>query len=265
MKKLLCIVLSLLMIAAMTITAFSATADVAETGAGVLKVTVNGKNPVNIEVGNEFIVRVGLYAGSLKILNGQVHLDYDPAKLSLDPYYGPDDDEMMEAYSFPAAIVPSVVINYDDPGIINYNFTKAKGIDVFDSTDKLFSRFRFKATAAGSTDIAHVIEYMINANNERIYYSGQPSTVINPYTAITIEAATACIGDANNDKEVTILDATYMQRVAAGADLAVDTAIADLTGDHIVSLKDAIIVRKYLSGMAVNSNVGEYQFANDPA
>lgn len=269
MKRLLCAALILIMIAAMTVVAASADSAPAETGASVLTVTANGANPVQVEVGNEFIVRVGLKASDEKILNGQIHMEYDPAYVAFDPhmiYADYFEEDAMEAYSFPSSIYTSgLVINYSNPGIINYNFTKARGVAVFNSTDALFARFRFKATAAGKTDITHIIQYMIDVNDQRIYYANEPCEGADPEMKITIEPAAACIGDADNDNEVTILDATFAQRVAAGADLSYDAAKADVTGDKALSLKDAIVIRKYLAGIDTGSGCGEYQFTSEKA
>lgn len=265
MKKLLCAALTLMMIVMMA--AISVPAAQAAADNGVLTVTVNGENPVKIDVGKEFIVRVGLNAGSKRILNGQVHMEYDPGYLSFIPktaYVAAWESEAVEGYSFSPAIVnSSIVMNYGTEGIVNYNFTKPNGITAFNDTSKLFARFRFKATAAGTTDITHLIQYMVNVDEERIYYAGKPNTAINPYMVFTIQPATICVGDANNDNGISVLDAIYMQRIAAGADLSYDITKADVTEDGVVSLKDAIIVRRYLAGKTVQSDIGKWLFPDD--
>lgn len=271
MKKLLSLTLALVMLAAVIFTALPAGATGSGGANDVLIVSANGTNPTAVEVGNEFIVRVGLYAGDVKILNGQVHMTYDADHLSFVPYAvgGVDEDgdpidPMVELYSFPKSICDAgIVLNYSDPGIVNYNFTLARGVAVFNNTDKLFARFRFKATKAGTTDITHLIQYMINTNEERIYYKDQPVEAIGPYTVITVEPSQGCVGDADGDHDVTILDATYMQRAAAGVDLSFDLKTADVTGDSKVSLKDAVAVRKFLAEKNSGYDVGKWLFASE--
>ncbi|MBR1533732.1 MAG: hypothetical protein IJ639_05165 [Ruminococcus sp.] len=269
MKKLLSLTLTLVMLAAILVTAIPASAQT--TDDNVLIVSANGENPTAVEVGNEFIVRVGLYAGDVKILNGQVRMEYDADCLEFDPYAvsvvdedGEPTDPAVEHYSFPTSINNSgIVLNYAEKGIINYNFTRAQGVAVFNNTDKLFARFRFKATAAGKTDISHVIQYMINTNEERIYYKSEAYASINPYTVITIEPAEALLGDIDGDYDVTILDATDMQRAAAGVKLSYDINSADVTGDKKVSLKDSVAVRKYLAAKSSGYDAGKWIFASE--
>lgn len=266
-KKLLCIALTLILTAMITIAAVPASAQIAPTGTGVLVVTVNGSNPVEVAVGNEFILNVGLNAGSSKILNGQVHMEYDENRLAFDPHEAYSDafeDELVEGYCFPNSINnANIVMNYEVPGIINYNFTKAKGVAIFNDTSKHFSRFRFKATAAGTADIVYLIQYMTNVDEQVLYYKSTPSETLNPYTAITVEPSNGHIGDADGDYDVTILDATFMQRAVAGVNLTYSLTTADVTNDSRVSLKDAVTVRKFLAGKPVNSSIGEWIFASE--
>lgn len=264
MKKLLCVALTLMMLI-MALTVVPVSADAGEDN--TLIITANGENPVAVEVGNEIVFRVGLYAGSVKILNGQVEMGYDADLLSYVPYevYTPAYEEYsVEGYSFPSSILNAgIVFNPDEAGAIKYNFTKAQGVAVFNDPSKLFARFRFKVLAPGTTDISHIIQYMVDMNEQNIYYKEVPSTVINPYMNITIVPSEGLVGDANGDYEVSILDATFLQRAAAGANLDYDVKTADLTGDKSISLKDALIVRKYLAGHQVDSAIGTWLFATE--
>lgn len=266
MKKLLCVALTLIMVV-MT-AAFSVPASAADNG--TLTVTVNGANPVEVPVGDEFLLFVGLYAGDTKILDGQVHMEYDSDYVSFVPqtaiYMADDDEPEVEKYCFPYSIYSSsIVMNYATPDIINYNFTKAQGVAVFNDATKRFARFRFKAETAGTTDISHVIQYMVDVNENRIYYQSKAHGSINPYTICTVEPADGCFGDADGDYAVTILDATFAQRVAAGETLSYNAQYADVSGDKFLSLRDAMIIRKYLAGEAVDSSVGNYFYASGKA
>lgn len=271
MKKFLSLTLVLVMLAVAAFTAIPAGAEPDDAAGNTLAVYANGEYAGSVAVGNEFILRIGLYAGDVKILNGQIHMEYDSTHMSFVPYavsVVDDDGELtdpeVELYSFPKSINNSgVVLNYSDVGTLNYNFTRAEGVSVFNRTDKHFARFRFKATAAGRADITHIIQYMINTNEERVYYKDQASTTINPYTLITVEPSQGCFGDADGDYDVTILDATFIQRTSAGVDLTYDLKTADITGDGRVSLKDAVAVRKYLAGKASGYDVGKWMFTSE--
>ena len=269
MKKLLSLALVLVMLAAAVITSIPAGAEeVAPTGTdNILSVSVNGGAPTDVKVGNEFIVRIGINVGDAMIMNGQVHMDYDCSLASFVPvtkyseYYEAD---MVEAYCFPGSILrANVVMNYGAYNTVSYNFTKPDGVSVFNSTDKLFARFRFKAIAPGTMNITHTIQYMINVNEQRIFYKGQPVTEPAPVIVETIEPSEGCVGDIDGDGDITILDATFMQRVMAGEDLTYDAEKSDVTGDKIVSLKDAVIARKYLAGISVSSDIGKWLFASE--
>lgn len=263
MKRMLCMVLVLTLILT---AALSLTVHADNDEENVLIITADGENPVAVAVGNEIIYRVGLYAGPAKILDGQASAHYDPECLQIVRYEAPDrtGEYSMEAYSFPLTIYnASPVMNVENPGEVNFNFTKANGVDIFDDPSKLFAQFRFKVIAPGQTDISNVIQYMIDVDENRIYSKSQPNPEIGPYTVSSVEASLGCVGDADGDYDVTILDATLMQRAAARAVKGLDLTVADVNNDKAVSLKDAIAVRKYLAGMDYNTPVGTWLFTSE--
>lgn len=65
-------------------------------------------------------------------------------------------------------------------------------------------------------------------------------------------------GDTDNDKEITIIDATYIQRELAGMSnlLFVDEA-ADVDCDNEMSIFDATAIQRYLAGYEDGYPVGE--------
>jgi len=260
MKKLLCLVLALALM--MTAVLSLTTSAYGAADGSRLVITANGQDAVSVAVGNEIVFRVGLYAGSEKILNGQAALTYDPAFLEVVQYPAADE---MEAYSFPEEINNAgIVMNVENLGAVNYNFTKGKGgVGVFDDARRLFARFRFKVIAPGTTDITHIIQYMTDVNDVRVYYKDLPNEEVNPYTVLTIEPSYGRIGDADGDFEVTILDATMMQRAAARAVSGLKTPLADVNGDKAISLKDAVAIRKYLAGKGDNAAIGTWLFASE--
>lgn len=258
-KKYLAIALALvLLFSALTVSANAwdqSEDDGAPVSAGTLKVTVNGKNAAEVKVGDLFVVTVGLYAGDEKILNGQALVNFETKYMSFVPvegYSAAQKDRLEEGYCFPKSInSSSPVLNYSKPGVINYNFSKAKGADVFNDPSKLFARFCFKATAAGTTDITHDIQYMINASETRIYYKSQPNTEINPYTQISVGKYIPN-GDVNADGKVNGGDSGILSRYYAGW-AGYDSRIksmeaADINRDGKVNGADVGILARKVSG-----------------
>lgn len=228
----------------------------------VLIVTANGSNPTRIKVGTEFVYRVGLYAGESKLINGQVKMLYDVDHVSLVPVVSDDEEE--EVYSFPPTVRNAGLTYYSgNAGMVRYNFSRVTGVALFNDPDKLFARFRFKATAPGTVDISYKIEYMMDVNERSLVYDSVPDPEVGFYTAVTIEPTVGCIGDADNDDRITVLDATLMQSIAAGRNHAFDDKKADVTDDGAVSLKDALAVRRYLAHKTTPYAVGEWMFASE--
>jgi hypothetical protein len=265
MKKLLCLALAITMIlTAVFVMPASAASD-------TLTITANGTTVGTVKVGSEFLFTVGLYAGEKKILNGQAHLDYDTVHLSFVPftagYY--DEDNIfvssIDAYSFPAKILSAnLVINADRTGQINYNFTKSDGVAVINNANKYFARFRFVATAAGTADITNTIAYMIDVDEQQIYYKEQASTTVNPYQRYSIETPVGLVGDVNSDQKITIMDATIIQRAAAGIATEYSSlAAADINGDRTVSLRDAMYIKQYLANLYTGANVGSGVYTSE--
>lgn len=256
-KKYFALLLALVMLVmSLTVTATAYDDDdLAPTSAGTLKVSVNGENATEVSVGDYFVVRVGLYAGDKSILNGQVHVGYDSAKASFVPVKGycpADDAQSEEGYCFLKSISgASPVMNYGNAGVINYNFSKAKGTEVFNDTEKLFARFCFKATAAGSMDIDFTIQYMINADETKIYYKSQPNAEINPYIVAKIIKYYPN-GDVNADGKVNGGDSGILSRYYAGwdgyADRVKNMDGADFTRDGKINGADTGNLARYASG-----------------
>lgn len=71
---------------------------------------------------------------------------------------------------------------------------------------------------------------------------------------------TYLIGDADGDNEITILDATKIQRVLAGLESDSDGMIslrAGMTGDEL-NIMDATVIQRYLAEMEIGCPVGQY-------
>ena len=67
------------------------------------------------------------------------------------------------------------------------------------------------------------------------------------------------LGDVDGDNEVTILDATYIQRHLASIPLHFEFSdkAADTDGDGFVSIIDATYIQRWLAGLSSNDNIGK--------
>ena len=68
----------------------------------------------------------------------------------------------------------------------------------------------------------------------------------------------ALLGDVDGDGEVTIMDATYIQRVLAGIPIPfeLDKRLADTDGDNDVTVLDATDIQRWLAGLESSPNIG---------
>lgn len=67
------------------------------------------------------------------------------------------------------------------------------------------------------------------------------------------------LGDVDSDAEVTIVDATYIQRKIAGIPLPleVDKTVADVDGDGEVAIIDATFIQRWLANMPAPNGIGK--------
>ncbi|MBE6734269.1 MAG: hypothetical protein E7563_02855 [Ruminococcaceae bacterium] len=70
---------------------------------------------------------------------------------------------------------------------------------------------------------------------------------------------TGLLGDANEDSEVNIKDATLIQKnIARLATISIKgTYLADVDGDEEITIKDATAIQKYVAGITVDFPIGE--------
>ncbi|MBQ3285021.1 MAG: carbohydrate-binding domain-containing protein [Ruminococcus sp.] len=73
------------------------------------------------------------------------------------------------------------------------------------------------------------------------------------------ETSSYILGDADGDEDVTIIDATYIQRALAGIELpyAINEKAADVDGDGDVTIIDVTCIQRYLAGIEVPYAIGE--------
>ena len=269
MKRLLSVIIAAVMvISALTVPAVYADDSAAD---NILVITDEGRELAKVEVGNEFIFRVGVNAGSYPIYNGQGTVDYDSDFVELVPYGIKNSRGKIDKdyYSFALKIYnSSLLTTYDIEDHIYYNFTKGNAIDVFDDVSKDYFKVRFRAIAPGTTEIHHTMETLtsiVDNKYVRLYFRSKANEQLDPipYTQSSAEPAVALIGDINGDYDVTILDATYMQRLMAGipGDYRFENADANADGD--VDLRDARCVMRYKAGFDDGFGVGEWIFESE--
>ncbi len=260
--------ISLILCALILISALSfAPAAAGAASAGKLILTDEGRQLGEIEVGNEFIFKVGLYTGDRDLINGQGIVSYDPAYLAFVGYSA-DGSSDWDSYCFPQKIInTSLVTNYTAGGIY-YNFSKYSGIEGFTNVKQHYFKARFRALKAGTADISHITEVMTARENDeavRLYNRGKANEQIDPipYSISSVEASSAYIGDANGDYDISVLDATYVQMITAGKKLDYKLINADVNNDGAVSLRDSLIILRYKAGIKVLGDIGEWIFDSE--
>lgn len=269
MKKL----ISILLVLMITVAAFTCCHVSAADNDDILVITDAGTVLASLEVGNEFIYRVGVNSGDYLIHSGQGYIRYDSNFVQVVEHGVVDKwgDVDMDKYSFPKSIYNTSLVSnfFGVKNRIKYNFTKPTvGVDVFDSVDKPYFKVRFKAVAPGRVEISHVFEVLSSNTGQgkvRIFDNGKPNTQLDPvpYQQSFAEPAVALIGDADGDYNVTVMDATFIQRVTAGIAADYKLMNADVNGDGDVNLKDALDIRKYKVGMTTDAKVSEWIFESE--
>ncbi len=66
--------------------------------------------------------------------------------------------------------------------------------------------------------------------------------------SVSVRAESKMLGDVDNDGEITITDATFIQRYTVGikTPVAVTSSVADIDGDHVVTVMDASHLQRTL-------------------
>lgn len=272
MKRFLSLLLTVALVAcafaALALHTTAATADDAATGANKLTVTCRGLTLGEVAVGNEFIYHVAMNSAGYSIFGGQAEVNYNSAYVKIVEH-GPvrsNGSVSMSEYCFPTRITNSSLAAsyFDTQNQINYNFAKVSGVGSFTESDHFF-KIRFKAIAPGTVEIRHYATSFYAKNATRLFRFDKGNDQLDPipYTLCSIEPATALIGDADGDYELTVMDATFIQKVTAGAKNAYNKTNADANKDNAVDLKDALTVMRYKAGIATNTQIGEWIFTSE--
>lgn len=269
MKKILCILLTVVLIAA-AIPAFTVSSSAA---GDTLTITSNGKVLGKVAVGNEFIYNVALDSAGYSpfMCEGKLVCSSAYAKVVEYGTVRSDGSVSMDSYSFPARIRNSALAsNYHASNDeIRYNFSKgSSGIGVF-TTDDHFFKVRFKALKAGTAEIHHIFTILYTLEPGYVLLNlisdNVPNADLNPapYVVETIDPAKAYIGDANGDYTLNVMDATFIQKKSAGVDVTCVQENADINKDGDVTLKDALLIVRYQAGMDTGTQVGEWIFESE--
>lgn len=270
-------ILSLVVIAALIASVFTvfslntaaADVDLGDTGAdNTLTITCRRQVLGVVEVGSEFIYQVALDSAGYTVSAGEGQLRYDDSYVKIVEYGEKRSDGSinMNAYSFPTRIRNSnLVTNYfGEKNTAYYNFSKHGGVGTF-TDDQHYFKVRMKALKAGTVDIWH---YSVKFSSG-LFTSLITDDISNkqldpiPYTIRTVEPAQGYVGDADGDWNLTIMDATYLQRISAGEDLTYNEVSADADSDGKVDLLDSLNVLRYHAGKQTKGKVGEWIFASE--
>ena len=273
MKK----ILSLMVIAALIASVFTVFSlntaaedvDLGDTGGdNTLTITCRRQVLGEVEVGSEFIYQVALDSAGYDVSVGEGQLRYDDSYVKIVEHGEKRSDGSinMNAYSFPTRIRNSnLITNYfGEKNTAYYNFSKHSGVGTF-TDDQHYFKVRMKALKAGTVDIWH---YSVKFSSG-LFTSLITDDISNkqldpiPYTIRTVEPAQGFVGDADGDWNLTIMDATYLQRISAGENLTYNEVSADADSDGKVDLLDSLNVLRYHAGKQTKGKVGEWIFASE--
>ncbi|MBQ3330519.1 MAG: hypothetical protein IJG87_04995 [Ruminococcus sp.] len=267
MKKLLCILLTVA-VAASSLAAFSLSASAA---GGKLTVTSKGEVLGEVEVGNEFIYNVAFNSGGNSVLAGEGSIYFNSEYVQLVEHGAVRNDGTvnMTAYSFPQRLRNTNLITnfFGQDDEILYNFSKISGVGAFTEADHFF-KVRFKAIKAGTVDISHdakVLYTRVNNKSVNLIYHNKPNNQLDPipYIIPTVEPSIGLVGDADGDYNLTVMDATFIQRLTAGVDAAYHAVSADVDNSGSVDLRDALNILRCKAGIATDTQIGEWLFASE--
>lgn len=224
-----------------------------------------------VEVGNEFIYNVALDSCGYSIVAGEGQLRYNDTYATIVEYGEPRSSGSinMNAYSFPTRIRNTNLVTnfFDQKNVAYYNFTKFSGVGAFTEDDHFF-KIRMKAVKPGAVEIRHYAKCFYGRSGSsdiRLIYDDFGNSQLDPipYTVCSIEPSLGLVGDADGDYALTVMDATYVQRIMAGADLNYSELGADSNSDGTVNLLDALNILRYQAGKQTKGKVGEWIFESE--
>lgn len=268
MKRILSIILIVALIACV-FTAFPVNTSAAANDK--LIITCRKQIIGEVAVGNEFIYKVALNTAGYSPVVGEGQLRYNDSFATIVEHGTTRSDGSinMNAYSFPARIRNSnLITNYfDQKNVAYYNFAKFSGVGAFTEDDHYF-KIRMKAIAPGTVEIRHYTKSLYarsSSENIKLIYDDIGNTQLDtiPYTVCSVEPAAGYVGDADNDYELTVMDATRIQRIVAGESINFILLSADSNSDGTLNLLDALNILRYHSGKPTQGKIGEWIFESE--
>ena len=243
--------------------------DIEDTGADNTLTIICRRQVLGVvEVGSEFIYQVALDSAGYTVTGGQGELRYDDRYVTIVEHGDKRSDGTinMNTYSFPTRIRnTNLVTNYlGRKNKAVYNFAKFGGVGSFTEDDHYF-KIRLKAIKSGTVEITHYTTCIYGDKDTKLIYEDASNRQLDPipYIIRTVEPAQGYVGDADGDWNLTVMDATYLQRISAGEDLTYNEVSADADSDGKVDLLDSLNVLRYHAGKQTKGKIGEWIFASE--
>ena len=183
---------------------------------------------------------------------------YDNSGLSL--IYPLDEDEVEDVALIFPLIKSSVVTNDLVPGRVKYNYSNTKG-KLFDKDTSLLIEARFTVTASeGVYEITNILHAVAGQNEKKYIFDDE---IINPVQKSDSTLPDKPVydpdepvdarkyGDVDNDGDITVVDASHIQRYLASIEQfdADQLKYGDVDGDGDVTVVDASHIQRWLAGI----------------
>jgi len=192
----------------------------------------------SVRVGATFALDLRLNSRGLKVGAYDFRLTFDPTRLKVDTSQG---DQGVSRGS--DGISTNFVSTNNGTGVI-----QVTGFDVTGSgpgADLQFLVIHFTARqVTGATDIALQVTTLADPTGVTFGTGARGARV---------EVVAVLCGDANGDRQLSIIDALWVARQVAGlAPSPFEPLGADVTGDGQVSIIDALMIARRVAGLAVS-------------
>lgn len=199
------------------------------------------------KVGSTVTYTVDMTAAEL-FENIQAVITYDSDALEIIPY-------TVEKPAVPN--LDNAIININNPGYVKFNHTDVDGVDFTDG--KVLITLRFNVKKAVESEIDLNIDVMTIIGDEDHYFlNGKPVKEDGIVISETLESKTLILGDATENGEINIKDATAVQKHICQLITLSESALicADADCDGKVTVKDATAIQKYIADFEVTTPIG---------
>lgn len=191
---------------------------------------------------------------TMQLVNGEWNLKYDTSKLRLKT-----------ALSSLTPNLNSTTNTYNN--VIYGNFSETSNLADFTSS-KPFVRAEFELLGQGSADVTLTVSELSPgyiSGGKLTYKNAVVDGVVKDITSVpgfsnfSLKASASVIpgskgykmGDVNLDGNVTVVDATTIQRYVAQLDTfsSIQKSVADVDGDGRITVVDATMIQRYVAGI----------------